>query len=651
MGNSSARVTYQIGQDSQHNGTAVFDAGGNEFLNGNLEFVNVLGDAGDGRMHFQVINSTGAGQIGVSPSDSAVGSSFRIAYINFGSSPYTIWLQSAINTEIDHNYFFKLSQNANSEFNQGIYCASTSATTWGQNLLHHNQFFIPRSGEYGDYGDDGVDGYNVGADIFNNLIYAYYTNYDGAQHQDGTQPLWGQYIRVYNNVFVNMANSCVFPEPVFGDISDYYVFNNICICDNASIAGSPMRGVDINSGWSTPNGYGYYNVVVANNLFADIGYPGNAGAFACRLDDNIFSFTGCLCANNVSINANGGYDFNAAVANAANIGDLIGAASSGLFASYTAFAGTNNDFHLAATADSLIGQGINLSSYFTADLDGNTRPATGNWDIGPYQYSANAGLPSTNPVIRVSPPTLSFNCTPSGQTATGTCTVQNIGQGTLTGTASVPGPYFSVVSGGTYSLTHGQSQVVQIAYHPGGAALDRQTVTFTGGSGATLSASGYTSLGTNFAASGGTLTAPYVASNSFISQPVNTTVANGGTATFCFAVPFAGLYTLSATVFAPSETYDSLYLNIDAQPTDPADIWDIPVFGVYTTQVVSWRGNGHDGADQFVPQIFNLSAGAHQLILVGRDANVQVGQITITPYFIAQPGPPAPPLNLHIVSE
>jgi len=59
------------------------------------------------------------------------------------------------------------------------------------------------------------------------------------------------------------------------------------------------------------------------------------------------------------------------------------------------------NFRLQA-GSSLIGKGINLSSDLSMsskDADGNVRPSTGAWDIGPFQYSA--GGTNTAP----SPPT------------------------------------------------------------------------------------------------------------------------------------------------------------------------------------------------------------------------------------------------------
>ena len=63
-------------------------------------------------------------------------------------------------------------------------------------------------------------------------------------------------------------------------------------------------------------------------------------------------------------------------------------------------------------------------------------------------------------------------------------------------------------------------------------------------------------------------------------------------------------------------------------------IWDIPITSGLTEQTVSWRGNGTHKVNQFAPKVFNLSAGTHQLIVRGREANCQLGQITINPVMV-----------------
>jgi hypothetical protein len=42
------------------------------------------------------------------------------------------------------------------------------------------------------------------------------------------------------------------------------------------------------------------------------------------------------------------------------------------------------DFHIKA-GSSAVGTGVNLGKDFNLDMDGNTRPTEGNWDVGCYQ--------------------------------------------------------------------------------------------------------------------------------------------------------------------------------------------------------------------------------------------------------------------------
>lgn len=100
---------------------------------------------------------------------------------------------------------------------------------------------------------------------------------------------------------------------------------------------------------------------------------------------------------------------------------------------------------------------------------------------------------------------------------------------------------------------------------------------------------------------------------------------------------------ISAIVNAPSTAANSFYVNIDSQPTDPTMIWDVPATSGFTNLLVSWRGSGTDTNNQFVPEVFNLYAGAHQLIIRGREAGAQLANITI------MTGLPAP-TGLHVVS-
>jgi hypothetical protein len=157
------------------------------------------------------------------------------------------------------------------------------------------------------------------------------------------------------------------------------------------------------------------------------------------------------------------------------------------------------------------------------------------------------------------------------------------------------------------------------------------------------------SPGLVLSATSGLITAPFVAdANGYIYQPIQTGVADGGSAVFTFTATNSGSYTVSALVSAPNDGANSFYVNIDAQPTDPLMIWDIPVTTALTSQTVTWRGSGTDITPQYTPKVFALSAGVHQLIVRGREAGAQLGQITIAPVAPEVTVQLSPPSNLHI---
>jgi hypothetical protein len=78
--------------------------------------------------------------------------------------------------------------------------------------------------------------------------------------------------------------------------------------------------------------------------------------------------------------------YNKAGGNTVTPANLAGPSNSlaATFVSYTPYA-TNNDFHpLVGTDTGAVGNGTNLSGYFTANKDGNPRPTSGPWKIGAY---------------------------------------------------------------------------------------------------------------------------------------------------------------------------------------------------------------------------------------------------------------------------
>ena len=149
---------------------------------------------------------------------------------------------------------------------------------------------------------------------------------------------------------------------------------------------------------------------------------------------------------------------------------------------------------------------------------------------------------------------------------------------------------------------------------------------------------GACSLGLSFPAPAGTISAPFYVSNGSVQQDVTTSAIDGtnGSATYTFTVPVSGQYSLNAVVNAPNTESDSFFLNVDSPPRTPANLWDITPTQGFETHPVSFRGSSPLTDVDHTPQVFTLSAGVHQLFLLGREDETQVQTFT----FVAESAPP-----------
>jgi len=129
----------------------------------------------------------------------------------------------------------------------------------------------------------------------------------------------------------------------------------------------------------------------------------------------------------------------------------------------------------------------------------------------------------------------------------------------------------------------------------------------------------------------GVISYPFIADDGAVYQTDYTPdPAQGGEAIYNFTLSEPGNFVVSAMVNAPDSDSNSFFLDIDAEPTNPEMIWDIPVTCGFENRTVSWRGSGTEDANQFDPMVFTLSAGTHQLIVRGCEANCQLGTITVS---------------------
>jgi hypothetical protein len=151
-------------------------------------------------------------------------------------------------------------------------------------------------------------------------------------------------------------------------------------------------------------------------------------------------------------------------------------------------------------------------------------------------------------------------------------------------------------------------------------------------------------------AESGAVTDPFVVSGGAISQSVQTLLTGSGRATYTFNVVTNGNYQVTMLVNAPGDAANSLYVTIDTEPTEPYNVWDIPVTSGFESRVVSWRGAGTPAANEFTPKVFFLTAGVHTLIILGREPNVSVDNIRIVGGAASTQGP-LPPPNLRVISS
>ena len=102
---------------------------------------------------------------------------------------------------------------------------------------------------------------------------------------------------------------------------------------------------------------------------------------------------------------------------------------------------------------------------------------------------------------------------------------------------------------------------------------------------------------------------------------------------------------MTINVKAPDDGANSLFANMDAEPAVTM-IWDVPASSGFQNKPITWRGTGSVSPP---PKIWSLSAGTHLLILRGREANLKVGQITIS-RSASSPTPTPPPARQSLLN-
>src|SRR5262249_43196275 len=115
----------------------------------------------------------------------------------------------------------------------------------------------------------------------------------------------------------------------------------------------------------------------------------------------------------------------------------------------------------------------------------------------------------------------------------------NSGGGILSGNATTNAPY-SIVSGGSYDLSAGQSQTVTVRFSPTSAGTFAGNVSFTGGAGASATVNGTRAVVNSISPNPIDLASP----------PASFAIAGSGFANLGFGLPVTNFYNTSGNFIA-----------------------------------------------------------------------------------------------------
>lgn len=291
---------------------------------------------------------------------------------------------------------------------------------------------------------------------------------------------------------------------------------------------------------------------------------------------------------------------------------------------------------------------MSLASVFTTDINGGLRGMGAGWDVGAFEYGGAAPSPTPTPTPSNQPPVVSAIGQNAIDTDIGVPGIQIL-EGTVvqySGSASDPNGnpltwkwIYTVNGGAEVILQSGSGAVLPALYSYGANTAGKTYVWKLRVSDGNLTSESQLTVGVvappppaaglTFEAESGSITAPFVVSNGYISQSSLTGVTNGGRAAYNFNIATTGDYVIQGVVDGPNDGANSFFINIDAEPQDPAMIWHIPLTNGLESRIVSWEGNGTWDKPQFVPKVFHLDQGSHQLIIRGREANTRLDRFSI----------------------
>jgi hypothetical protein len=452
-----------------------------------------------------------------------------------------------------------------------------------------------------------------------------------------------QNITICNNLFYNNngVTCCIVVALIGTSPGPFYIYGNVFLNNTSDEGGTGCNGII---------GTGNANAVANNVFIFNNTFDGNNGIWLNNLDASSGSVITGAATNNLFFNMGSGLagtvpsgfgtvDYSAYYSCSGDtIADTHPQSSSGNpFVNDSSF-----NFELISNTVA----GANLGAPYNVDAAGNVRTT---WTRGAFEY--------TSGIIITNSPSITMDLVgTTNNTANGfSLSIGASGTAPLTYNWFFNGSQVQTGSSSTYSSVpattnqSGNYQVIVTNLY-GAATSSIVNVLITN------AVTNFVPLSFSVTNSYGTIISPFTITGNYISQSSYNygNPSAGGQALYWFYITNAGNYEILATVNCTTPdngvntTNDSFYLNIDSFPTDPANVWDVypPTTG-WTNVYVSWRGANAKTNDQYSPVVFsNLTVGAHELFLVGREAGAEISWLTITNYNGATQPPPSPAIQV-----
>ncbi|MGZ3600146.1 MAG: Ig-like domain-containing protein, partial [Ktedonobacterales bacterium] len=501
--------------------------------------------------------------------------------------------------------------------------------TFDRDLVHDNG--------QDEFQGDGTNGAVNNITIKNSWLYDHRvnTNYAGFGFNNGPHSAGCTHVDGLQIYAGGGQSGLTFDEDIIGpylmqdiypsDVSTYY--NSVSITNSLLLSSSSNNvNVDAQSSSTNPSGWTFTN----DTSFVVPSNPDSSGYGWTNLDINSgsnFTSTSSIFANgygvtSASATGSGNVYFNTgAVPGGTKTNPLFTSAPTTATPTWSTWASSN--FTPGCTGCS--GKGSPLHSFgdLAARIDSLNTPNTPNTpttptlqsiSVTPANASVTAGKTQQYTATGISSDGSQQNVTSTATWSTGNSAVATINSSGL----------LTAVAAGTTTVSAVQSGIT-----------GSTTVTVT--SGTVTSGTGSSSTnGLSFTADKGTIASPFVwtaGSPGYVSQTTDTSAgspAAGGQASYVFNVAAAGTYTLNVQLSAADAGSNSVYLSVDAAPSSNTQIFDMPTTTGFQTYAASARGSGGSTytADQYVPVVWNLSAGTHTLYVSGREANTQIASFT-----------------------